>query len=307
MIDYDDWYKEMMDNRIQPTPYTRKTRPTPVKTNDLYVFADFNSRLSHNYSGLRNMNLINGIYDSLAEEYNVIKCDVGDIPQEELDKHNNCTGAHHLVGQVEGANIFVIQPSCAIINGLGFSKTIYFHIDGAETIGIKRLYYAFKIYNDVGGYDYPLSPQFKHLYPFVFLDRFNPNREKDITISCIDRFCSFAEYKDLLERSQFTVIDCRGFNPRKKFFTFTSKRVFQALACKTIPIIIGESDTVYKKFGIDDSIAMFMNHKIGRSYIAYKYDLEMVNRGYELMKACYSGKKRMKIIKAVCRRIYNSG
>lgn len=287
--------------RLQPTMVVSPPKPPRANPKDLYIVADYHGTINL-YSGLRNMNLIHGICESFAEEYNIIKCDVRDISSEELAKHNGCTGVHHLIGQKEYANIFVIQSHVSIFNDLGHSKSIYFHIDGHETIGSKRCYYSMKMYNNVGIADYALpgSMGYKHFFPFVFLDKFNPNREKDINVSCIDRNCSFKEYREILERSQFTIIDC-GWKDQ----TFVSKRVFQALACKTIPIIIGDSTTVYKKLAINRAVAMFMNHFIEKSYIAYRYDPAMAERGYALIKKLYSGKKAMKTIKAICRRVYN--
>lgn len=313
MINDDDpRTKELLQYRLKPTMVVSPPKPPRADPNDLYIVADFHGTINI-YSGLRNMTLINGICDSFAEEYNVIKCDVRDISSEELAKHNGSTGVHNLIGQKEYANIFVIQSHVSIFNDLGHSKSIYFHIDGMEAVGAKRCYYGMKMYNSAGGKDYPLpgSMGYKHFFPFVFLDKFNPDREKDINVSCIDRKCSFKEYKEILERSQFTVIDCRDVreNPNlgvgNNMCTITSKRVFQALACKTIPIIIGDPDSVYKKLAIDDKIAMFMSHIIKKSYVAHRYDPAMAERGYKLMQKLYSGKKAMKTIKAICRRVYN--
>ncbi len=256
---------------------------------EIYIVADYYD-VETKYSGLRNKNLVWGVGDSLEKDFIVHRYDCSHVKKKEI-------ALHYIVGQKVEINVLVIQPHCTILNDLPRTKIVYLHIDGAPSVNGTNLRYGMKMYNSNGVHDYKVHEHHKTLYPFVFIDRFNPNREKDILISSIDRNCSFAEYKDILERSCFTILDCYG---------FLSKRAFQALACKTIPIIITDMPELYHKLGFSTPFVIFNNPGLETSQLILKYQPLVAEKGYKFISKYYSGKRRMKIIKTLLKRIFKS-
>jgi len=140
------------------------------------------------------------------------------------------------------------------------------------TIVVKKL----ERMQDYADFDYTIASA-------IALHLYNPDREKDILIADIPWLpLPFKEYVDRLERSQHLIIMQRYHD----IDCFTA-RTIEAMACKTIPIIFYKDPNtkkMYESIGIDNTVAYFVNvSKYGNLQIK-EYDIEMAERGHELVK-----------------------
>jgi len=208
---------------------------------DLMVVGTFEKEPQMDYTaGLRDMSLPVGLATHLSKYYNVKYFDTSQLDYKEC-------GISKLIGNSRGTSL-IVQNNINFRIDVTDLKVIYLHIDGVPSINANYIDLAFYIFNAPGRHDYKVCENQKTILPFAFIDYFNPDREKDILMSNIPRDVPFEEYKDTMERSQFTLIeaDC-----------YISKRAMEALACKTIPIIVTKAPELYYRFGFELDFCSF--------------------------------------------------
>ena len=140
-------------------------------------------------------------------------------------------------------------------------------------------------------------------FPVIDLKRYNPNREKDVLIGDMQYTPqTFEPYIEIMERCQHAII----FQRFHEVDCITT-RVLEAMACKTIPIIFYNTNflrQLYEMMGINDTNAYFVC--VARSYNLEikEYDIEMANRGYDLVQKYFGTEvlaaKIMSMIKEPC-------
>jgi hypothetical protein len=117
----------------------------------------------------------------------------------------------------------------------------------------------------------------------IALHKYNPDREKDIFLLDVPWLpLPFEKYVERLERAHHMIIMQRYHD----IDTFTV-RAIEAMACKTIPIIFyGDPRTkeLYESIGITKDVAYFVSIRKYTNLQIKEYDIEMANRGYELVK-----------------------
>lgn len=208
---------------------------------DLIVIGTFEKEPDMDYTaGLRDMSLPVGLATHLSKYYNVRYFDTSQLDYKEC-------GISKLIGNARGTAL-IIQNNISFRIDVTDLKIIYLHIDGMSSINANSIDFAFYIFNAPGRHDYKVCENQKTILPFAFVDYFNPDREKDILMSNIPRDVPFEEYKDIMERSQFTIIESYG---------YISKRAMEALACKTIPIIVSNNPGIYHRYGFEDDFCTF--------------------------------------------------
>lgn len=152
-------------------------------------------------------------------------------------------GISRLIGNTP-ANLFIIQNIVNFRIDVPKCRVFYFHIDGAQSLNPSQIDMGFYLFNAVGKHSYKVSEKQKTLLPFVDMKAFDCTREKNIHLSYIPRDRPFSEYKDILERSRFTLIHAP---------IWVSKRMLEAIACRTVPIIRTDVPHFYYRMGWDNS------------------------------------------------------
>lgn len=266
----------------------------------VYMIAHFTECDWTVFSGIRDMNFINGVYNYLEPHFNIVKIDASQIKLKQTkDNRGQVAFSKFSPSIPDGGDVLILQTDFSLINDVAHTKVVYFHIDGLPALTSSGLDFGLRMFVAPGVHSYKVYEQNKILYPFIFMEGLNPNRKKDIVISCIDRDnCSYDKYLDILERSQFTIID--GYH-------FISKRAYQALACKTIPIIVTNMENMYRILGFKEPFAIFMTHDMkGSVIIPEGYDIEAVKQqGYDFIAKSHSARSRMGQIKRIMNRIYS--
>lgn len=219
------------------------------------------------YSGFRDCSIPNAIADGLEQYYDVERLDLSKIPSKEC-------GISRVIGNdyPRGHLFFIIQNHITMRIDIPDPKIIYFHIDDNPNINSKDVKYVVKIWIAAGKFDYKLREGFQYdILPFIDPDHFNPNREKDLMVSDVSRDLPYAEYKDLMERSCYLIVHAHH---------WLSKRVFQAAACRTIPIVVTRfKKDCYEYRGITDEVALFrLPGQIPK--LPTECDKEMADRTY---------------------------
>lgn len=139
------------------------------------------------------------------------------------------------------------------------------------------------------------------VFPTIDLNRYNPNRKKDVMISDMQWVPQeFEDYIDIMERSQHAIIFQRVHET-----DCITVRALEALACRTIPIIFYQTNflrRLYDMMGINESNAYFVCTSKSYNLEIKEYDIEMANRGYDLVCKYFDteilAKKIMEVIKA---------
>jgi hypothetical protein len=227
-------------------------------------------------SGLRDYSIPFGFSHHL-QEYFDIKCyDVSSMEPE------NC-GIRRLVSTECPKNLFIVQNHVDFIIDVPERNIFYLHIDGTQSVHPNQITFAFYIFNALGKHFYKVNERQLILLPFADMSSFNPNREKDIHFSNIPRGVSFEEYKDVLERSKFTLVSA---------YYGISKRVPEAFACKTIPIVMTNEPEMQRRYCKDHVIVISYDGEPHQH--AEDYTEERVNKAYEFLKENHSLKQRIK-------------
>lgn len=119
-------------------------------------------------------------------------------------------------------------------------------------------------------------------FPTIDLNRYNPNREKELILSDMEWVPQeFKDYIDIMERSQHAIIFQRVHET-----DCITVRALEALACKTIPIIFYKTNflrRLYEMMGINETNAYFVCTSKSYNLEIKEYDIEMANRGYDLV------------------------
>lgn len=184
-------------------------------------------------------------------------------------------------------NIFIIQNQIPFKIDHPFKSVFYFHIDGTASINPSSITHAFYLFNALRKHIYKVADNQTIILPFAHLKSFNPNRKKDIDISDIPRDITFEEYRDQLERSQFTIIKANH---------WLSKRIPEAWACKTIPIIISVVPEMQKRYCRGHAI--IVNYGGDPFSRAKGYTQERVNKAYEYLEKYHTLENRVRKMRA---------
>ena len=203
----------------------------------LIVIGSLEKEPSMDYTaGLRNMSVPMGLFKQLSLYYDVEYLDTVGLNYKEC-------GISKILGNRRGT-VFVIQNDINFRKDVEGIKIIYLHIDDKPSLNASDVELAYYIYWAPGCEAYKINENQEIIQPFCFIDYFNPDREKDILLSNIPRDVPFEEYKDLMERSKFTIINA---------YNWLSKRTLEAIACKTIPIVVTGTPEMYRHFGLKDN------------------------------------------------------
>lgn len=192
-------------------------------------------------SGVRDVSMVKGLVDRLARKYS------GSFFDTSFTEKG--VGISRVIGNEDFDFLFIIQNNRDLKIDVKAKHIFYFHVDGAQSIHPNSITHSFYLFNAYGIHDYKVSERQTTLYPFVVPEEFDPERKKDIWVEDIPRTISFNEYRDKLERSHYTIINAE---------IWLSKRAFQALACRTIPIIITKQIKMYRDFGFTDEFAVLV-------------------------------------------------
>ena len=217
-----------------------------------------------------------GIALRFREHFSLITClDVAQITREEC-------GISKIIGNTP-KNLLIIQNNVFFRLDVPGSVIFYFHIDGAQSFHPNQINFAFYLFNALGVHDYEVAENQKTLIPFVEMNEYNPNRKKDIKFSNISRDIPFDDYKDQLERSEFTII---------RASIWLSKRALASLASRTIPLIITEVPEMYYRMGYqDDFCALIASPQQIPEVLKRNYNRD---KGYEWVKKYHSAEVRVK-------------
>lgn len=242
----------------------------------LTIVAHFTEPKEVPCAGLKDISIPIGIALHLREDFGNIKClDVTTFPLREC-------GISKLVGN-KAQNILIIQNSTFFNIDVSGCKIFYFHIDGTQSIHPNKIDFAFYLFNALGKHAYKVADNQRVLLPFANIGYFDPNREKEFYFSHITRDISYEEYKDKMERSEFLIVEASN---------WISKRALEALACKTIPIIITDVPEMYYRMGFKDEFCgLISSYKDIERVMKREYD---INKGYEWLKKYHSAKVRIK-------------
>lgn len=135
---------------------------------------------------------------------------------------------------------------------------------------------------DYDDYDYTIASA-------IALHLYNPDREKDILIADIPWLpLPFKDYVERLERAQHLIIMQRY----HEIDCYTA-RTIEAMACKTIPIIFyndPRTKELYESIGITKDVAYFVSTSKYTNLQIKEYDIEMAQRGYELVRERFNMK-----------------
>lgn len=250
--------------------------------------------------------LVSALVDGVSKYWNVNVVDVHPLLREGILRRRG-TGTSKLNINNDNVNI-LIQTHQAWVNDAHLEDIIYLHIDGARDISPNQISYSLSPYRGTERHDYSCSiKKHRNLIPFVLPGFFNPNREKNIFMKWIPRDIPFKEYKDQLERSIFTWIFAFDQHPYQMGRGVMSKRVFEAIACKTIPVVICYDPSMFYKCGFDDDMIYFVRpcnfpHPFDISPERIEY---MRERGYKFLMKYHTITKRMKIINHIIKRVMN--
>lgn len=227
-------------------------------------------------SGLRDYSIPFGLASHLVEYFGIRCYDVSSIPE------MNC-GIRRLVSTDCPKNLFIVQNPIDFIIDVPERNIFYLHIDGTQSIHPNQITFAFYLFNAIGVHYYTVCEKQLTILPFADMSSFNPNKEKDIHFSDIPRSLPFDEYKDILERSKFTLVNAEH---------GISKRVPEALACKTIPIVITFVPEMQRRYCGEHVTVISYDGDPHQK--AKGYTKERVNKAYEFLKENHSLKKRIK-------------
>lgn len=253
------------------------------------------------------MSLVTALVEGVSHYWNTNIVDVHNLIEKDPLLRRRGTGTSKLNIKNNNVNI-LIQTHKAWVNDAHLEDIIYLHIDGARDISPNQISYSLRTYSGTGRHDYICSTEkHRNIIPFVLPGFFNPNRKKDIFMKWIPRDIPFMEYKDQLERSVFTWIFGFDAHPYQLGRGALSKRVFEAIACKTIPVVVCYDPSMFYKCGFDDDMIYFVRP----SSFPYPFDTSlerieyMRERGYKFVMKYHTIAKRMKIINHIIRRIIN--
>lgn len=226
-------------------------------------------------SGLRDSSITFGLADHLKQYFNVKCYDASTFTKD--------CGISRLIGSKPNRNIFIIQNHINFIIDGPKANVFYLHIDGAQSIHPNFITFAFYLFNAIGRHDYKICEKQINILPFANVNSFNPTREKDLHFSDIPREVTFEEYRDILERSEFTLV---------KTELGLSKRVPEAFACKTIPIIMTKALGMQKLYSRDHAPIIPYGGNISQA--AKDYTQERVDKAYEFLLKNHTLKLRVK-------------
>lgn len=185
--------------------------------------------------------------------------------------------------KIEG--IIVVQSKIMIKNDTDIPLLLYKTESVEPYMTVENPNYVVKKLETLDDYEF-----YEHVISAaIALSNYNPNREKDIFLVDIPWLpLPFNDYVERLERSKHLICMQRVHD----IDTFTV-RVLESMACKTIPIIFySNPDTkkLYESIGIDKEVAYFVSIKKYGKLAIKEYDIDMANRGYELVKEKFSMK-----------------
>lgn len=167
--------------------------------------------------------------------------------------------------------IIVVQSHALLHNDTDIPLYLYKRELGPLTVdNPTKILYKYLLYNDKKNHK-------NILHAAINPSRYNPDREKDIIMSDIESWYTmgFERYRDILERSQYHMVKAYSI----------SVRTLEALACKTIPIIIyvmPELKKAYEEMGIDDSMVVFTQiANWQQTKLIMAYDENMAEKGYD--------------------------
>lgn len=238
-------------------------------------------------SGLRDISIPIGLAHQLHEYFGSIRrCNAAKFPYEEC-------GISKLIGNTP-QNLFIVQNNVFFKMDVSGCKVIYFHIDGTQSFHPNEIDFAIYLFNALGKHAYKVAENQKVILPFASMNFFNPSRTKNINLSDISRDVSHGEYKDILERSDFTIVNAPN---------WISKRALEALACKTVPIILTNTPEMYYRMGFQDDFCKLMKPTdLNPTTIKEDFDLE---KGYNWVKQYHSAKVRVKQLLPYLKKYFN--
>lgn len=242
------------------------------------------------YGGLRNTSITNGIAYELSKYFDISTIDITNAP---LFGHPDTTpGLSNILGSPsEGGWYLYINNARSWKVDLPIN-VIYWHIDGLVNVHPNQAAFGLRFHN---GEPYQVHDHHINILPFVNTEVFNPHRKKDILISHISRTIPFDEYRDLLERSKFVM------SPDH----WLSKRMFEAMACRTIPIIVAEPRWLpfYRLAGFRDDFSLIIgadlpwNESQWESILIKERDYyDMADKAYKFILRYHTLEKRMKYV-----------
>jgi hypothetical protein len=241
------------------------------------------------YGGLRNMSLIHGIADELSKYFDIRTLNIVDMPNIQRRPNGDfiTPGISNVIKEY-GVGQFYLYINCGRNYSIDLPiNVIYLHIDGGMNISPNQSVFGIKFMTTDCTED--VHNHYLGILPFANMKAFNPSRHKNVFMSDISRDIPFVEYVNLLERSKYVII--RG--------DWFSKRSVEALACKTIPIILCDKKTMvyYKLAGFTTDFCHFIETDKWEDYdniILTNYDPEMANKGYNFVKKHHSLERRGK-------------
>lgn len=259
----------------------------------MIIIGNFKARERHisAYSGLRDTTIPNSVAKYLEKYFPVERVDVSDIEGTETSETGKSwrtkkdMSLSRIIGQRPNEIILVVQCHINIRKDLPCKGYYYIHIDGHACCNPSDIDHGFKTWHSPGNTDYNIAEKTTVLMPWVDLEDWNPHKEKTVHTLYISRISSFKDYKEDLEDSQHTVI----YSPH-----WYSKRVSQALACKTIPIIFTDEPDLYRAEGFEDGVNCVLIGYDGFTWnFNWAYEVRVAEAGYELVKNHHTVEQRL--------------
>ena len=247
------------------------------------------------YAGLRNQPFYHLLADSLGKYYDILKFDISKCPVPYWEKTQGISNVLKFINFTpkEDDIIFYIQNQSHYSNDI-VNPIFYFHIDGAVVFNTQEIELGFRRWSR--DY-YPVGKKHITVPLWVFPELHDPTKKKTNFLADINRNNSLEEYKETMETSKYVLI--KG--------DWVSNRVFEAMASKTIPLIITwkvnkrfkDMKTKYREMGLKDGENCYFIdlYDWRRDLIINEYDEEMAQKGYDLVMKEHTFSNRVDIFR----------
>jgi len=180
------------------------------------------------YSGWRDVTIPRGIAARLKRHYKVSIFDTGTLPYHDA-------GISKVLKKDSTPNLFIIQSQPRFQMDIPSPENLtifYVHIDGDISIRPRYSTVGFRIDNQPGRNYAKIARKQYTIPPWADFHQFNPTLEKEIFLTeNISREIPFSEYREILQRSKFVIINGR---------MYISKRIPESIASGAIPIVISK-------------------------------------------------------------------
>lgn len=221
--------------------------------------------------------IISGLENAFETlNHSIIKYPIADIPKIDILTSSDVSQDLDLIIVVETeVGQFRNETKIPIILYLQ-DPEYYFTIENPDLVALKHPDTECSMYKNF------------YLPPAIDPTEYNPNQEKNIFISDISRDknkVSRNDYLDILGRSQHIIIKPGNI----------SVRALEALALKTIPIIIAEKDLRfrYRNLGFNKSNCYFISiEPTINNLLILNYNEEIANNGFQFVRKNHTWKNR---------------